>query len=292
MVKKALKNKANKFTIADVVIYLFLALVTITMLVPFMNILAISLSDYASVVKNKAMIWPRNIQLGAYSIIFNEEVYLSMLLTAFIVVAGTLLHIIVGIMAAYPLSKKTLPGRKPMLVFILITMLFSGGLIPYYFVIKGLGLDNNVLVYILPGAAGAYTIVMMKNFILQIPTSLEEAALIDGANYLYILFRIIIPLSKPIIATLALFYGVGRWNDWFTAVLFIQDKRLYTIQNVLRDMVIESNMGAFGPIDLTRTYSDSVKMAAIIIATVPIMIVYPFLQKYFVKGIFMGSVKQ
>lgn len=290
--RKQRRLKTNRFTLADAVIYLSLAAVTLTMILPFMNIIAVSLSDYASVVQNKALLWPKNIHFSAYSIIFNEEVYRSMLLTAFIVVTGTLLHIFVCILAAYPLSKKQLPGRKAMLIFILITMLFSGGLIPYYFIIKGLGLDNNILVYILPGAAGAYTIVMMKNFLLQISPSLEEAALIDGGNYLYILFKIIIPLSKPIIATLALFFGVGRWNDWFTAVLFIQNKKLYTIQNVLRDMVIESNMGAFGSIDLTKSYSTSVKMAAIIIATAPIMAVYPFLQKYFVKGIFMGSVKE
>jgi len=289
---KNIRRKLRNFTIADVIIYSVLALLTLTMIIPFMNIIAISLSDYSSVVQNKSMLIPKNIHFSAYSIIFNEEVYRSLILSAVIVVVGTALHIFVCLMAAYPLSKKYLPGRKFMLLFILITMLFSGGLIPYYFVIKALNLTNNLLVYILPGAAGAYTIVMMKNFLLQIPVSLEEAALMDGANYFYIMFRIIMPLSKPIIATLALFYGVGRWNDWFTAVLFIRDKKLYTIQNVLRDMVIESNMGAFGNVDLQQSYSTSVKMAAIVIATVPIMLVYPFLQKYFVKGIFLGSVKE
>lgn len=290
--KKALFLYKQRMTVADLIIYFSLALLALTMIIPFMNIISISLSDFSSVVQDKAMLWPKNIHFSAYSIIFNEEVYRSLILSTFITVAGTALHILVCIMAAYPLSKKYLMGRKIMLIFILITMLFSGGLIPYYFIIKSLGLSNNLLVYILPGAAGTYTIVMMKNFLLQIPASLEEAALIDGGNYFFILWRIIIPLSKPIIATLALFYGVGRWNDWFTAVLFIQDKKLYTIQNVLRDMVIESNMGAFGNVDLQQSYSTSVKMAAIIIATVPIMVVYPFLQKYFVKGIFMGSVKE
>ncbi len=292
MVKEKRRRGKNRFTIADVLIYAILGLITLSMIIPFMNIIAISLSDYKSAVQDKAMLWPKNFTFGAYAIMFNSEVYRAMLVTIFITVVGTLLHICVCIMAAYPLSKKFLPGRNFLLIFVLVTMLFSGGLIPYYFIIRGLGLADNILVYILPGAAGAYTIVMMKNFLLQIPSSLEEAARIDGANYFYILWRIIVPLSKPIIATLALFYGVGRWNDWFTAVLFVNNKELYTIQNVLRDMIIQNNMGAFGQINLEQVYTESVKMAAIIVATVPIMIVYPFLQKYFVKGIFMGSVKE
>lgn len=293
MVKNKLtKPGLNNFTFVDIAIYVILFLLALTMIIPFLNIIAISLSDYKSVMNNKTMLWPQNIQFSAYSIIFNIEVYRSLLITVFIVVVGTVGHVMVCLMAAYPLSKKYLPGRKYMLLFILITMLFGGGLIPYYFVIRGLGLPDTVWVYILPGLAGAYSIVMMKNFLLQIPASLEEAALIDGGNYFYVLWRIIVPLSKPIIATLALFNGVGRWNDWFTAVLFIKDKRLYPIQNVLRDMVIENNMGAFGGLNNKAAYEVSVKMAAIIIATVPIMIVYPFLQKYFAKGIFMGSVKE
>lgn len=292
MVKEKRLHKRNKFTIADVVIYAVLGLLTLSMIIPFLNVIAISLSDYKSVVQDKGMLWPKNFNVSAYSIMFNPEIYRAMLVTIFSAVVGTLLHIAVCIMAAYALSKKFLPGRKFMLLFVIITMLFSGGLIPYYFVIRDLGLADTIWVYILPGAAGAYTIVMMKNFLLQIPSSLEEAARIDGASYFYILWRIIVPLSKPIIATLALFYGVGRWNDWFTAVLFVNNKDLYTIQNVLRDMIIQNNMGAFGYVDLDKVFTESVKMAAIVVSTVPIMLVYPFLQKYFVKGIFMGSVKE
>ena len=132
----------------------------------------------------------------------------------------------------------------------------------------------------------------MKNFIGQIPKSLEEAALTDGANYLYILFKIIFPLSKPIIATMALFKAVGVWNNWFTAVLFVKDKNLYLIQNVLREMLIEGNMAAFGQTNLMQTFDDSVKMAAIIVSIIPIVAIYPFVQRYFTKGLYLGSVKE
>lgn len=291
--RKDTKNdfRFGRFTLVDGIIYILLGLFVFTMVIPFMNIIAISLSDYASAASNKTMLLPRNLTFSAYSILFNVEVYRALGVTAFVVVANTALHIVLCMMAAYPLSKKDLPGRKTMLIYVLFTMLFSGGTIPFYILIHSMGLNDNILVYILPGVVGGFTVILMKNFISQIPASLEEAALVDGANYLRILFGIIFPLSKPIIATMALFNGVGVWNNWFSAVLFVKDKRLYLIQNVLREMLIEGNMGAFGQTDLTKSYEISVKMAAIIIAIIPIVLVYPLVQKYFVKGMFLGSVK-
>ena len=291
--RKDTKNdfRFGKFTLVDGIIYILLGLLVFTMVIPFMNIIAISLSDYASAASNKTMLLPRNLTFSAYSILFNVEVYRALGVTAFVVVANTTLHIVLCMMAAYPLSKKDLPGRKTMLIYVLFTMLFSGGTIPFYILIHSMGLNDNILVYILPGVVGGFTVILMKNFISQIPPSLEEAALVDGANYLRILFGIIFPLSKPIIATMALFNGVGVWNNWFSAVLFVKDKRLYLIQNVLREMLIEGNMGAFGQTDLTKSYEVSVKMAAIIIAIIPVVLIYPLVQKHFVKGMFLGSVK-
>ncbi len=299
MVKKCRKssevilaNGVQKFSFVDVMIYIILGLLVVTMVVPFMNIISISLSDYTSVVSDKTMLIPKNLNFSAYKIIFNVEVYRAFFLTAFVTVANTTLHIILCMMAAYPLAKKELPGRKVMFIYVLFTMLFSGGTIPFYILVRDLGLTDNVLVYILPGVVGAYTVVLMKNFIGQIPKSLEEAALTDGANYLYILFKIIFPLSKPIIATMALFNAVGVWNNWFTAVLFVKDKNLYLIQNVLREMLIEGNMAAFGQTNLMQTFDDSVKMAAIIVSIIPIVAIYPFVQRYFTKGLYLGSVKE
>ena len=299
MVKKCRKssevilaNGVQKFSFVDVMIYIILGLLVVTMVVPFMNIISISLSDYTSVVSDKTMLIPKNLNFSAYKIIFNVEVYRAFFLTAFVTVANTTLHIILCMMAAYPLAKKELPGRKVMFIYVLFTMLFSGGTIPFYILVRDLGITDNVLVYILPGVVGAYTVVLMKNFIGQIPKSLEEAALTDGANYLYILFKIIFPLSKPIIATMALFNAVGVWNNWFTAVLFVKDKNLYLIQNVLREMLIEGNMAAFGQTNLMQTFDDSVKMAAIIVSIIPIVAIYPFVQRYFTKGLYLGSVKE
>ncbi len=285
-------NGVQKFSFVDVIIYIILGLLVVTMIVPFMNIISISLSDYASVVSDKTMLIPKNLNFSAYKIIFNVEVYRAFFLTAFVTVANTTLHIVLCMMAAYPLAKKDLPGRKVMFIYVLFTMLFSGGTIPFYILVRDLGLTDNVLVYILPGVVSAYTVVLMKNFIGQIPKSLEEAALTDGANYLYILFKIIFPLSKPIIATMALFNAVGVWNNWFTAVLFVKDKNLYLIQNVLREMLIEGNMAAFGQTNLMQTFDDSVKMAAIIVSIIPIVAIYPFVQRYFTKGLYLGSVKE
>ena len=275
----------EQFGFADVIIYVVMGLLVVTMVVPFMNVIAISLSGYEAAVSNSSMTF------SAYEILLNPEVYRALGVTAFVTVANTTLHIVLCMMLAYVLAQKDLPGRRFMMTFILIPMLFSGGTIPMYILYRELGLTNNILVYILPGVVSTYTVVLMRNFISQVPDSLEEAAKLDGASYLQILIKIIFPLSKPIIATMALFNAVGVWNNWFTGVLFIHDDRLKLIQNVLREMLIEGEMGAFGQITQQQTYEVSVQMAAIIVAILPIFLVYPFIQKYFVKGMYIGSVK-
>lgn len=296
MVKKKRKAVAATlgrecFGVADVVIYTIMGLVVLTMVIPFMNIVAISLSGYEAAVSNTSMLFPQDLTFSAYEILLKPEVYRAIGITAFVTVANTALHIVLCMMLAYPLSQRKLPGRNLMMTLTLIPMLFSGGTIPMYILYKELGLADNILVYILPGVVSGYTVVLMRNFITQIPDSLEEAALLDGANYAQILVRIVFPLSKPIIATMALFNAVGVWNNWFTGVLFIHNDDLKLIQNVLRDMLIEGNMGAFGQLTQQQSYETSVQMAAIVIAIVPIFMVYPFIQKYFIKGMYIGSVK-
>ena len=296
MVKKKRKAVAatlgrERFGVADVVIYTIMGLVVLTMVIPFMNIVAISLSGYEAAVSNTSMLFPQDLTFSAYEILLKPEVYRAIGITAFVTVANTALHIVLCMMLAYPLSQRKLPGRNLMMTLTLIPMLFSGGTIPMYILYKELGLADNILVYILPGVVSGYTVVLMRNFITQIPDSLEEAALLDGANYAQILVRIVFPLSKPIIATMALFNAVGVWNNWFTGVLFIHNDDLKLIQNVLRDMLIVGYMGAFGQLTQQQSYETSVQMAAIVIAIVPIFMVYPFIQKYFIKGMYIGSVK-
>lgn len=279
------------FGTADVIIYVIMGLLVLTMVIPFLNVVAISLSGYEAAVQNTSMLFPKDFTLSAYEILLNSEVYRALGLTAFVTAANTLLHIVLCMMLAYSLSHQDLPGRRFIMTFILIPMLFSGGTIPMYILYRELGLMDNILVYILPGVVSTYTVVLMRNFISQIPDSLEEAALLDGASYLQILVKIVFPLSKPIIATMALFNAVGVWNNWFTGVLFIHNDKLKLIQNVLRDMLIEGEMGAFGQLTQQQTYETSAQMAAIVVAILPIFMVYPFVQRYFVKGMYIGSVK-
>lgn len=279
------------FGIADVIIYIIMGLLVATMLIPFMNIVAISLSGYEAAVSNTSMLIPEDLTFSAYEILLKPEVYRALGVTAFVTLANTTLHIVLCMMMAYPLTQKKLPGRKFLMTLVLIPMLFNGGTIPMYILYKELGLADNILVYILPGVVSGFTVVLMRNFISQIPESLEEAALLDGANYWQILWRVVIPLSKPIIATMALFNAVGVWNNWFTGVLFIRNDKLKLIQNVLRDMLIEGNMGAFGALTQQQSYEVSVQMAAIIISIIPIFAVYPFIQRYFIKGMHIGAVK-
>lgn len=282
------KNK----TAFDYLLIIILTLLAAITILPFMNIIAISFSDYASVIENTGMIWPVNFNVEAYAIIGSPDIYRAFAMTIFYVVVGTVLHLIMCLITAYALSVRNLPGRKVMLMILVIPMLFGGGLIPTYLVIKSLGMLDSIWVFIIPGLVSPYNIILMKNFLLQVPDSLFEAAQIDGAKHTTILFRIVAPLSMPILATLALFTGVGRWNDWFTAVMYINDTKLYPIQNVLRDLTLGGSSLAPSIFTSSRYTADiSVQMAVTIIATVPIILVYPFLQKYFVKGIFMGSIK-
>lgn len=284
--------KTERFGFIDVIIYLVMILIFLMVVIPFLNIIALSLSDSTSTIANPQMLWPQGFQLDAYKILFNKEVLRATLVTLFVVVANTTLHIVLCMMAAYVLSHHELPGRTFLLFVFTFAMLFNGGTVPFYLLIKELHLTDNILVYILPGVVAPYTVILMKNFINALPKSMEEAAIIDGAPYLTILFKIIFPLSKPIIATMALFNGVGVWNNWFSAVLFVKDKRLYLIQNVLREMLVLDDLSAFGEYDVTKVSKTSIQMSALIITIIPILLIYPLVQRYFNKGITIGSVKE
>ena len=290
-------NKIRKSigeTAFDLFDYTFLTIFAMITLLPFWNVLVISFTSYEQYAKSKLLLFPKGFTVGAYYIIGNPKIYISFLLTAFIVVVTVFLHLLFTAVTAYPLSKKYLKGRTAMLVYVLITMLFGGGLIPYYILIRNMHLIDNILVYIIPGLFSGFHMILVKNFFMQIPDSLDEAAKIDGANDLFILFRVYIPLSMPILSTIALFFAVGKWNDWFTAVLFVSNSKLYPIQNTLRAMVIEGNIDSFGKGMFQNdeyTLSVAIKMAVIAVATLPVICVYPFLQKHFVKGVMLGSIK-
>ena len=233
---------------------------------------------------------------GAYEYIFRDDAILkAFLLTAFVVIVSTALHVFITMLAAYPLSKENLKGGKIMLIFVLVTMVFSGGLMPYYILIGDLGLRNNVMVYIVPGLISGFNVIVARNFLAGIPSSLIESAKIDGASDFTVFFKIVLPLSKPIICTIALWFAVAKWNDWMTGLLYIQQSDLKLLQNVLRDMLI-SGSGMNDALGLGTSdkfmLMENIKMAVIIVATVPILCVYPFVQKYFINGTMLGAVKE
>lgn len=278
------------FDAANVAILIVFSLVT---LFPFLYILATSLAPLQQVLRGGLILWPEEVTWDAYRTIFSNAHFVrSLMTTVFVTVVGTLTNLMFTVFMAYPLAKKRLKGRRTMLFLVVFTILFSGGMIPTYMVVKSVGLMNTVWSLILPGAISAFNLIIMKNFFQGIPEELEEAARIDGCKNLGVLFRIVLPLSMPALATFTLFYAVGHWNQFFAAVMYITKSNLWPIQVVLRQMIIEGSTQDFevamGELNIIPA---TIKMAAIIVATVPILLVYPFLQKHFAKGVLLGSVK-
>ncbi|WP_435169567.1 carbohydrate ABC transporter permease [Paenibacillus glycanilyticus] len=292
--KSSLENKAlNLFS------YLFMALFSIFCIVPFILILSSSISDEKSVQLTGFALIPKQFSLFAYKVIFQDNAIFSAYKTTIIfTVAGTILCLIITSAMAYAISVKTFTHRNKIAFFVYFTMLFNGGLIPTYLLIsKYLGLSDNILVYILPALVNPFNMFLLRNFFKQIPDSLAESAKIDGANDIYILFKIILPLAKPALATIGLFYGLGFWNEWFTATLFISDKDLYSLQylimKVLREVDFANQLNQMQGITLANYVvpTNTAKMATAVVTVGPIIFVYPFLQKYFVKGLVVGAVK-
>lgn len=265
-------------------------------LYPMWHILAASLSDATKILSHRGLLfWPEGFSLEAYGLVFsNRWILIGYENTLFYVVVGTLLNVTLTVVAAYALSREQNTLRKGIMLMITFTMYFSGGLVPTYMLINNLGLANTRWVLIIPGAVSAYNLIVARTFFAGIPVALEESAKIDGANDFQVLWKIFVPLAKPIIAVLVLFYGVGHWNSWFNASLYIQNRNLMPLQVFLREILIqnttESMTTSIDSVDKMMV-GETVKYATIIVATLPILVLYPFLQKYFVKGVMIGSIK-
>jgi len=273
----------------------FLTFVVLVCLLPFVYILSVSLSSDRALSIYGGTLIPKELSLGAYEFIigFGSRVAYAYRSTLTMTIGGTVIGLLVTSGMAYPLSRKQLPFRTPIMMYILFSMLFVGGLVPFYITITNLGLYNSYLAIILPGCYSSWNMILMRNFFMSIPDSLEESALIDGANEVQILFKIILPLSKPIMTTIGLFISVAFWNNWFGAMLFLRDVRKWPLMLFLKE-VIQSTRVSDRLVDAARAQfppSESLKMAVIMVVTLPILLVYPFIQKYFVKGIMIGSVK-
>ncbi len=284
---------------ADVVIYAILALAGLVTLLPMVNILARSFSDGAAVTANPLMLIPVRPTLEAYRYIFDTPVLIrSFGITVFVTVVGTLLNMLVTTAAAYGLSKTYIPGHKILMWLVIIPMLFSAGLLPTYIMIKDIGLLNSIWVLVLWGLVSPFNLILLRNFFWSIPPELEDAARLDGASDLRVLWDVVLPLSKPVLATVSLFYAVAHWNDFFTGLFFITDNAKWPLQVVLRTIVVDQSMlnmgGANAPnqdVQRLLVSAENITAATIIFAIVPIILVYPFLQRHFVKGILLGSIK-
>jgi putative aldouronate transport system permease protein len=275
---------------------LFMVLLIIIMLYPFWYVAMYSISDSKLAAGGGLFFVPRGFSLASYQLVLGNTSFLSGFKASFIVtVAGTILSVFFTATTAYAISKKRLRGKNLFSFLILFTMLFNGGLVPSYLVVKNLGMLDTYWALILPNLIGAWNILVMRSFFTGIPDELEEAAKIDGAGDITIFFRIVLPLSKAALATIGLFTAVYYWNDFFSTILYITDKNKWALQAVLRDIVnntssaLQSQGVAIGY--QQNVSENTVKMASIIVATLPILIIYPFIQKYFAKGAMIGSVK-
>lgn len=288
-------KKKRKFKLGTIVNYLLLALLAFVCLYPFLNVLAYSVSGYNAVLSNRVTIYPIDFTLEAYrQILGRTQIWMAMRTTVLITLMGTLLSLILTVFAAYALSRQDLPGRKVFTVIILFTMYFGGGMIPTFLVVKGVGLYDMLGALFIPQSINVFNFIVMRTFFRNLPESLEEAARIDGASHMQSLVKIILPLSLPILATIGLFYAVGYWNSYFDALLYIQSPEKYTLQLRLRGLLFGeelNNSGANLEGIGTQVMTQSLKMATVAVSTIPILIVYPWLQKYFVKGVMIGSVK-
>lgn len=279
----------------DWAIIIVLTFLTIITLYPVWYVLVASFSDGVDITKNPGiMLWPKHFVTGAYSLVFQHPLLMNGLLNSIKVLVISLpINIVLTLFCGYFMASSKMMFKKPIISMILFTMFFGGGLIPSYLNIQSLGLKNTLWVLIIPGALSVYNSIICKTAIEAVPASLSESAFIDGANDLQIIFRIILPIIKPAIAVLVLYYGVGHWNSWFTASIYIKKESLLPIQNIIREILIINSplSGGDSISDDFSAYEETIKYAAIVVSTVPIMCVYPFLQKYFAKGVMIGAIK-
>ena len=274
---------------------LLMLIILFICLFPFIYMFSLSFSSPKAVINGKVLFYPVDINIQAYkTIVEYPSFFTAYRNTVFYTVAGTGISMLMTLLFAYPLSKSYLKGTKLIMRFVIVSMFFTGGLIPNYLVVSWLKLTDKVWAILIPFAINQFNLIILISFLRNIPESLEEAAMIDGMNYFGILFKIVLPLSLPAIATVSLYCAVFFWNDWFYGLMYLNSTELYPVMLFLRNIVkgssIVGSASGSGAADKT-TISITIKSAAIILTTVPIMCLYPFLQKYFVKGMVLGSVK-
>nr|WP_283094761.1 carbohydrate ABC transporter permease [Paenibacillus sp. ATY16] len=273
-----------------------LSVISLLAVLPFIYIIAGSFASDAELTKRAVFLIPKTFTTAAYQFIFSTDTILqSIKVSLYVTVVGTAVNLFFTVTMAYALSKRNLMGRNTVLNLIVFSMLFGGGLIPTYLVVRDLHLLDSFWALMLPGAISAFNLIIVKNFFQELPAELEEAARIDGCTELGLLWKIVLPLSMPVLATFTLFYAVGHWNNFYSALLYINDPQKWPLQVMLRQIVLLSQTAAGDINSMDPNFvappDQSIKMAVIVIGTIPILLVYPFLQKHFAKGVLIGSVK-
>lgn len=284
-----------KFSAFDILLYLILCAITISAVYPFVYMIAVSLSGTVPVLKGEVFLWPKQFNLNTYAAVFdNLAIGRAYFNTILYTVLGTAISLLITAAGAYSLSKREMLFRKTFMVMVVITLFFSGGMIPTFLVVRSYDLLDTIWAMVLPGAISTWNLIVMRTFFSAMPQEVEESGKIDGLTDIGIFFRLVLPLSKAILATIGLFYGVSIWNNFFSALLYLRDADLFPLQVIVRNMVLQGAGGANGASNVggdSLIVDESLKYATIIVTTVPILLVYPFLQKHFAKGALIGSVK-
>lgn len=290
-----MKKRSMGDRIFDAIVYAILVVVFLIVFFPLMYVVSTSFASAQELALNKFLIFPKHPTLEVYQYIFSTSTFLrSMIVTIVITVVGTLVNLVMTCLMAYPLSRKALPGRSVIMTAVTFTLVFSGGMIPTYLVVNSLGLIDTYTSLILPGAISSFNLILVKNFFQEIPESLIDAAQIDGSSEMNTLAKIVLPLSKPALATFTMFYAVGHWNQFMQPLLYLNDSKKWTIQILLRQIVLMSQSGVGDEDAMPPGFVlpvKSLKMACIVVSTLPIIAAYPFMQKYFDKGVMSGSIK-
>jgi ABC-type sugar transport system, permease component len=288
----------KKTTVADYAVHFVLLLTALIMILPFYNVVIQSFATPAAIAKQPLYLIPTVVDFSSYSLVFKgHEVWDSLKVSLIVTLAGTLTNMLITVTGAYALTKKNVPGNKIFIFLVIFQMLFHGGIVPTYLAIKDYHMLDNILAMILPIAVNTYYLIIMMSYFRNVPEALEEAGRIDGANDIQILLRIILPISVPTLAAITLFYAVDRWNEWWNAMIYIQDPAKFPLQLFLRQMLsdVSQAMNSELAADFTSSanvFTNGVKMAMVIISAVPIMLVYPWLQRYFTAGVTLGAVKE
>jgi len=282
----------------NIVNYVILSIALIVVLYPLIYVVSASFSSSYAVLSGKVWLWPVDPSLDGYKAVFkNKNILTGFQNTIFYTLAGTLINVIMTIMAAYPMSRGDFRGRNAFMLLFVFTMMFSGGLIPTYFVVKDLHLIDTVWAMLIPTALSVWNVIIMRTYFqTTIPHELLEASQLDGCNDFRFLLRIVIPLSGPIIAVIALFYAVGHWNQYFNAMIYLKDPHLYPLQLILRDILVQNEvkidmLGDVKSAAARQGLRELLKYSLIVVSSVPLLLIYPFVQKFFVKGVMIGSIK-